>query len=87
MEYVNSDLQNIASVAALQQEINNKQEKLVSGYTVKTVDGESILGSGNIPVARLKSNLEVTRTLGGIQSGTVYVAGTPLETILRDLLS
>ena len=31
-------------------ELNSKQDKLVSGTTIKTINGESLLGSGNIEV-------------------------------------
>lgn len=30
--------------------VNNKQDKLVSGTNIKTVNGQSILGSGNIAI-------------------------------------
>ena len=32
-------------------ELNSKQDKLVSGTTIKTINGEWLLGSGNIEVA------------------------------------
>lgn len=35
---------------AIRNTINTKQDKLVSGTTIKTVNGESLLGSGNIEI-------------------------------------
>ena len=40
------DISNLAT----KEEINSKQDKLVSGTTIKTINGESLLGSGNIEV-------------------------------------
>lgn len=38
---------------ALKTEITSKQDKLVSGTNIKTINGESILGSGNLAVGGL----------------------------------
>ena len=40
------DISNLAT----KEEVNSKQDKLVSGTTIKTINGEPILGSGNIKV-------------------------------------
>lgn len=42
-----SDLNDFATTAQL----NNKQDTLVSGTNIKTINGESILGSGNIEIS------------------------------------
>lgn len=39
-----------ANELALKSELNNKQDKLVSGTNIKTINGQSILGSGNIEI-------------------------------------
>jgi hypothetical protein len=45
------DSNNLNSIiASIQQEIAKKQYKLVSGTNVKTINGQSILGSGNITI-------------------------------------
>lgn len=44
-------------IDALAQQVNTKQNKLVSGTNIKTLNGESILGEGNIVVNVDTSNL------------------------------
>lgn len=41
----------IANITGLQTALDSKQEVLVSGTNIKTINGESILGSGNIAIA------------------------------------
>ena len=41
----------IANTIGLQAELDSKQDTLVSGDNIKTINGESILGAGNITVA------------------------------------
>lgn len=41
----------IGDVAALQTDIEGKQDTLVSGTNIKTINGESVLGSGNITIS------------------------------------
>ena len=51
---------------------NNKQDKLVSGTNIKTINGNSILGSGNIEIG------------GGGGSGmtcTLLTSGTPIQSV------
>ena len=40
----------IAQVAGLQNALNGKQAKLVSGTNIKTINGQSVLGEGNIEI-------------------------------------
>jgi hypothetical protein len=56
--------QAIATVTGLQDALNAKQDELVSGTNIKTVDGNSILGSGNITINNK------TITLSGDVSGS-----------------
>ena len=44
-------------------------------------------GGGGGEPAELTDDLDVTRTVGGISNGRHYDDGTPLETILRDMLN
>ena len=41
-----------ADVSALEVDMSNKQPTLVSGTNIKTINGESVLGEGNIEVAK-----------------------------------
>ena len=45
---------------ATKEELNNKQDKLISGVTIKTIDDESILGSGNIALPELNAQYDET---------------------------
>lgn len=51
-------------IDALAQQVNTKQNTLVSGTSIKTVEGQSLLGSGNIsiPVPTVDSTLSDTST-------------------------
>ena len=48
-----SDLENlgISNIAGLQASLNSKQATLVSGTNIKTINGSSILGSGDLTVS------------------------------------
>lgn len=48
-----ADLPNIsqAKVTNLVSDLNNKQDNLVSGTNIKTINGQSVLGSGNIVIS------------------------------------
>lgn len=50
-------------IAAIEQQIAGKQDKLVSGTNIKTINGESILGEGNIVVNVDTSNLATKEEL------------------------
>lgn len=45
-----STVQNIISSLASKDEVNTKQDTLVSGTNIKTINGASLLGSGNITI-------------------------------------
>lgn len=66
----------------------NKQEKLVSGSTLKTVNGQSLLGSGNI--AGTDGLSETAKTLlMTVLSNAVFVSdqSSNLELLNKELLS
>jgi hypothetical protein len=54
-------------IAAIEQQIAAKQDKLVSGTNIKTINGESILGEGNIVVNVDTSNLATKEELNAKQ--------------------
>ena len=58
-------------IASIQLEIAKKQVELISGVNIKTINGQSILGSGNI---QIESNYSLpaatTNTRGGIKIGS-----------------
>lgn len=63
-------------IDTLAKQVNTKQNKLVSGTSIKTINGESILGNGNINVApeiTVDSTLSSTST-NPIQNKVVSIA-------------
>ena len=54
-------------IASIEQQIASKQDKLVSGTNIKTINGESILGEGNIVVNVDTSNLATKQELNAKQ--------------------
>ena len=50
-------------IASIEQQISGKQDKLVNGTNIKTINGESILGEGNIVVNVDTSNLATKEEL------------------------
>ena len=61
-----SDLDDLATTAQL----NNKQDTLVSGTNIKTINGETVLGSGNITISSALSSS--------------YAAGTATAPVAND---
>ena len=55
-------------IASIEQQIAGKQDKLVSGTNIKTINGESILGEGNIVVNVDTSNLATKEELQNLQN-------------------
>lgn len=58
-------------IAGIEQQIAAKQEQLVSGETIKTINGESILGEGNIVVNVDTSNLATKEELATLQNEVI----------------
>lgn len=56
-----------ANVTALQ---TNKQDTLVSGTNIKTINGQSLLGEGNIEIQQSELPIASADTLGGVKVGT-----------------
>ncbi len=64
-------------------DLGNKQAALVSGTNIKTVGGQSLLGSGNVPTGEpLPTATIISRTGGVIASMTETVGGTSRVTTI-----
>lgn len=81
---LNHDLNEIRSYMVTLQNWSNKQDKLVSGTNIKTINGTSILGSGNIEIKSGEANvqsdwLETNESLDSyVKNRTHYVTGTKI---------
>lgn len=51
----------IPSDTYIQGELDKKQDTLVSGTNIKTLNGQSILGSGNLPISGGETTLVIIR--------------------------
>ena len=67
----------ISEITNLQSTLNGKQATLVSGTNIKTINGNSILGSGNLSInASLPNNSDVTiRTLSFKRGSSYSISG------------
>ena len=66
------DISNLATKA----ELNSKQDTLVSGTNIKTVNGTSLLGSGNIVIEASADNVPTLQTTPqGTTSNYIYSSG------------
>ena len=75
--------QAISTVDGLQSALDGKQAALVSGTNIKTVGGQSLLGSGNVPTGDpLPTATTISRTGGVITSITEIVGGTSRVTTI-----
>lgn len=59
-EYVTETELNDKGYLTEHQDISGKQDKLISGTTIKTIDGKSVLGSGNIALPELNAQYDET---------------------------
>ena len=68
------------------EQITNKQDKLISGVNIKTINNQSILGSGNIPTL---SSSDVANNLTTTSSGKVLDArqGKELADLIGDAIT
>ena len=64
-----TDLSGKADVSALA----NKQDTLISGTNVKTINGQSILGSGNIPISGSGSSYDDTELRGRVTAAEAEI--------------
>lgn len=84
----------LTSQTDLNTALNNKQDKLTSGTNIKTINGNSLLGSGNLSVGNtlsLTTGVNVTGTTAITKSASILIAAnsitqnTVLEVISRAL--
>lgn len=71
----------LSSQTDLQTALDAKQDDLVSGTTIKTVNGNTLLGSGNLVVTGAESFETVSKNLQG-QDATLSYSGGNLSTIV-----
>lgn len=73
--------------------VDGKQDTLVSGTNIKTINGQSVLGDGNIEIqggggsGALSADLTVSNPIGKYAVNDVIDEGTSYETIFRGMLS
>ena len=78
---------------ATKDDLDGKQDELKSGENIKTINGQSILGEGNIKIeggggdGALSADLTVSNPLGKYTADEVIAEGTSFETIFRGILS
>ena len=51
-------------------QLNSKQDTLVSGENIKTINGQSVIGEGNIEIQQSELPIASANTLGGVKVGT-----------------
>ena len=54
---------------ATKSDLNSKQDTLVSGQNIKTINGQSVLGEGNIEIHQSALPIASANTLGGVKVG------------------
>lgn len=75
-----SGVVNLGTVITAHQDISIKQDKLVSGTNIKTINGTSLLGSGDITIEGGGSSMpivEVSSDIGGDYDGNTVFALLP----------
>lgn len=55
---------------ATKSDLNSKQDTLVSGTNIKTINGQSVIGEGNIEIQQSELPIASANTLGGVKVGT-----------------
>ena len=54
---------------ATKSDLNSKQDTLVSGTNIKTINGQSVIGEGNIEIHQSELPIASANTLGGVKVG------------------
>ena len=71
-------------------ELENDSGYLTEHQKIKTINGESLIGEGDIVIdadSTIGKRIRVTVDVGGISSGTIFEADTKLSTIIEQLLT
>lgn len=74
---INGDFKD--GLASLDEAINKKQDTLVSGTNIKTINGASILGSGNLTIDLSLYNVVTTLPTSGIDENKIYLVISSVE--------
>ena len=92
-DLVEADLPNISQskITNLVSDLSNKQSSLISGTNIKTINGESILGSGDIEITGGGSGGGYFTgtagiTVGGITTGDTFT-GVPVTDMINNLIN
>lgn len=82
---------------ATKTEVDEKQDKLISGSNIKTINNQSILGSGNIDIqgggmteaekAEINGKIDALQGQVDTLSGTVGTQGSTIETVSSNVAS
>lgn len=71
---------NVADLGTVVTDVSGKQDTLVSGSNIKTINSQSILGNGNLNIAGGISNIEMNGSNVNINNGTAE-----LGTVITDV--
>ena len=93
-DLVEADLPNIsqAKITNLVSDLSSKQSSLISGTNIKTINGESVLGSGNIVITGVGSGGSSTFTgtaaidIGGIKVGDSW-DNAPISDVVNAIIN
>ena len=81
-----SGVVDLGTVITAHQDISGKQDKLISGTNIKTINGESVVGSGDITIT--SSNVMAVDTGDIINDATVeYTTKSYVDGLVGDINS
>lgn len=75
-----------SAVKAAYDHASAKQDALVSGTNIKTVNGESLLGSGDLTVGGISYNTQTISISASAWSGTTATAASSIVTATNDVI-
>lgn len=76
----------LVALGKLQNQISGKQDALVSGTTLKTVNGQSLLGAGNLAVSAVVATQSASSS-GGVLDLSAVTAQVVLVTLTENITS
>ena len=82
LSYLNNELSNYYDKSAVNTLLNSKQDNLISGTNIKTINGQSVLGSGNIEIDDGGTEVIANPTLSG---GETKLASLEIDGTKYDL--